>query len=134
MDDKRYVFSANSVHELHALAKKLYLAFSQADKTVIDSRNSWTHSNEIDYSLHPWDYYSCQIGTNECHIHKHRNGTYSIYCNGFKPSLDYYDDTSLDNDFYNHIFGKFLSFDEAKNAFADIVQNLLTYKVKLLIF
>ena len=78
MDDKRYVFTANSVHELHTMAKKLYLAFSQADKTVIDSRNSWSHSSEVDYSLHPWDYYSCQIGTNECHIHKHRNGTYSV--------------------------------------------------------
>lgn len=132
MEDKNYMFTASSVHELHSLAKKLYLAFQRADKRLVENTSVLTHSFEVDYSLRPWEYYFIRLGSAECHIHKLRTGRFSLYCTGFKPQIDYYDSSMIDNDFYIHLFGNYSSFDECKNAFADVVTNMLVFKVRAL--
>lgn len=130
MEGKNYIFTESSVHELHTLAKRLYTTFAQADKKLVENQSCLTHSFEVDYSLRPWEFYDVRVGSAQCHIHKLRNGTFTLYCQGFEPQLSLYDDTLISNDFYAHLFGKYLTFDECKNAFADVVVNMLQFKVR----
>ena len=130
MENKNYIFTSSSVHELHTLAKKLYLAFQTADKKLVENESVLTHSFEVDYSLRPWDYYDCRVGNARCCIHKLRNGRFALSCTGFQPEIPFYDKSLIDNDFYYHLYGNYSTFDECKNAFADVVVNMLTFKVR----
>ena len=130
--DSRYIFNSSSVRELHRCAKILYETFARADKQLVDNRDNISHSDEIDFSLCPWNYYSIQFGLNNCRIERLRNMRFTIVCNGFTPSLEYYDETKLDNDFYRTTFGNFEHFEEARNAFSEIVNNLIMFKQRLI--
>lgn len=132
MEGRNYIFSESSVHELHSLSKKLYLSFERADKKLIENNSCLTHNFEVDYSLRPWEFYDVRIGACRVYTVRLRNGTFTIYCEGFRPELPHYDDIKLDDDFYFHLFGSFRTFDECKNAFADVVTSMLTFKVRAL--
>lgn len=132
MEGRNFIFNESSIHELHSLAKKLYLTFERADKKLIDNNSCLLHDFEVDYSLRPWEFYDVRIGPAHCYTHRLRNGTFTIYCQGFRPELPQYDDYKINDDFYSHLFGSFRTFDECKNAFADVVTSMLVFKVRAL--
>lgn len=130
---KKYAFDDTTIHTLHRLSKQLFETFSRADKTVIESDFTWTKNDDVDFSINPHLYYNFRFGHYQLFIHKHKNGTYSLQCLGFTPqNIKPYDVNKFDVELYKNLFGKYLDFSSVSEAFADVVNELTTYKVRSL--
>lgn len=125
----KYAFDEDSIRELSRMISTLQKTFSSAHKTLLEcpkKRNSppITSSFNLDYSISPQDYYYIRWYHSYCYIFRHRSGSYSIVCENFTPrNLDLYDPSKTD-EFYKTLYGSWTDFNQAKNAFSDVVHDL----------
>ena len=125
---KKYVFDDSTIHTLHKFSKTLYEAFSRADKEVVSNDFDWSFNKDIDFSVNPHLYYNFRLGHYQCFIHQFKNGTYALECRGFVPGdLKPYDVNRYNIELYRNLYGKFLTFDEARLAFADVVSEQVKF-------
>lgn len=127
----KYVFDSESIKALHAMAKKLYETFKEADRTVLNSVNeSYTQNSHLDRSLHPYDYYSFKAFDKELYVRRFRS-RYTLECRGFVPkqiARFELDDSKIE--LYRYCYGSTTDFGEILNLFFDVVHELTELHVK----
>lgn len=128
----RYMFTDTSVRELFRITKKLYETFKSAKDTIVENPTRSINSDfALDYALTPWEYYYFMHESKSVAIHRHRNGTFSLLCYGFKPSgVSHYDEFS-DITLYRNLFGRFSDFGLVLKSFKNAVIEVLNAPVEL---
>lgn len=130
---KKFVFDDTTIHTLSMYSKQLYETFSRADRQIAESTLDWNKNSDIDYSVNPHLYYSFRFGHYSLCIHKHKSCRYSLECRGFTPNnLKPYDVNKFNIELYRNLYGNFPDFSAVSEAFADVVNELTTFKVRSL--
>lgn len=126
---KKYAFDEKTVSELSRISFQLYKTFSSANKTVLESNDRLISSNFVnDYNSRPEDFYSFRWKDKYCWIYFHKKAKlYTVICEHFKPkNLDLFIPDSM-FDLYKKAYGRYHDIHEARNAFADIVNDLTKF-------
>lgn len=119
----------STIRECSRMINTLSKVFNSAKKQILENTRKdvkITSSFEIDYALNPHEYYYFRWADCYTYILKTRS-VFTLVCEGFRPrSLELFQPDSLIELFKNS-YGRFNTFDEARNAFSDVVTELITF-------
>lgn len=79
------VLRDDELRDVHRLSASLYKSLSAIVEGLESPDKIWTTEKQSSFDVEPWLYYRLMVGDKSIHIHRHRNGLYSLEVCGFTP-------------------------------------------------
>lgn len=117
----------DSALELNRMIYVLHKYFaSLCEQTKADDLTPFRTSDQIHMDIKPQDFYNFEQGENSIRLHQVRSHYTLVYC-GFHTS--YFKPYRPSSDFkYQNYYGDFVTFDDARRAFIEAVDEQLRFQ------